>query len=64
MKAFDQQWNIIKHGHADEIHQGENEGLLPGEKEMLESTPGASLMKYNFFDPEWYNFTFYRIHRK
>ena len=54
MKAFDQQWNIIKHAHADEIHQGENEGLLPGEKEMLNSMPGASLMKYNFFDPEWY----------
>lgn len=53
MKAMDEQWQPIKHAHADKIHAGENEGLLPGERELLDSTPGSSLMKYNFFDPEW-----------
>ena len=57
MKAFDHQWQTIKHKHADETHAGEFEGLLEGEREMLDSNPGVGLMKFNFFDPEW-------VHRK
>ena len=51
MKAFDHQWQTIKHKHADETHAGEFEGLLEGEREMLDSNPGVGLMKFNFFDP-------------
>ena len=53
MKAFDEQWRTIAHAHADETHSGENEGLLPGEREFLDENPGMGLMKFNFFDPEW-----------
>ena len=53
MQAFDQEWKTIAHAHADEPHQGENAALSDEEKATLDSLPGASLMKYNFFDPEW-----------
>lgn len=57
MKAFTETWKAIEHARADQIHSGKNEGLLDGEKKILSDNPGSSLMKYNFFDPEW-------VHRK
>ena len=59
MKAMNDEWNLIKHQHSDEWHADvadtdpNEEGLLPGEKDMLTGTPGLGKMKYNFFDPEW-----------
>lgn len=59
MKAMNDEWNLIKHQHSDEWHADDDstdpneEGLLPGEKDLLSGTPGLGKMKYNFFDPEW-----------
>jgi len=59
MKAMNDEWKLIKHQHSDLIHADDpdtdanEEGLMPGEREMLEATPGLGKMKYNFFDPEW-----------
>jgi len=58
MKAMNDEWNLIKHQHSDLWHQDDEstdpneEGLAPGERELLDGT-GLGKMKYNFFDPEW-----------
>ena len=55
MKAMDHAWNPISHAHADEAHPvGE---LNDAEQAKLAANPGSSLLKFNFFDPEW-------VHRK
>ena len=58
MKAMNDEWNLIKHQHSDLWHSDDastdpnEEGLAPGERELLDGT-GLGKMKYNFFDPEW-----------
>lgn len=55
MKAMNHAWEPITHAHADEPHEvGE---LTDDERATLAANPGSSLLKFNFFDPEW-------VHRK
>jgi len=55
MKAMNHAWEPISHAHADEPHEVAE--LTDDERATLAANPGSSLLKFNFFDPEW-------VHRK